>query len=94
MKKSELQQIIREEIVKILTEQNNPTIAKIEKGRDTGMSFGAIGAGYTITLSNGESKESDDEDLLGRYAQLRKGGRKSIPELNKILNGVEWDSDY
>jgi len=94
MKTQELRQIIREEISKVLKEQNNPTISKIEKGRDTGFAFGAIGAGYKITLSDGTVIESYDEELLERYKKLRTGGRKSIEELNKILKGVEWDLNF
>lgn len=94
MKKSELQQIIREEISKVLMEQKNPTITKIEKGQGTGMAHGAIGTGYKITLSNGKTVQSSDDDLLGRYAQIRKGGRKDLKQLNKILVGQEWDLDY
>jgi len=92
MKTQELRQIIKEEISKVLKEQNNPTISKIEKGRDTGFAFGAIGAGYKITLC--KVIESDDEELLERYKKLRTGGRKSIEELNKILKGVEWDLNF
>ena len=94
MKQSELKNLIREEIRRVLKEGENPTIVSIEKGRDTGMSFGAIGAGYMIKLSDGKSVESDDEDLLDRYVQIRKGGRKTIEQLNKILTGLEWDSTY
>jgi hypothetical protein len=91
---SELKQIIKEEIRKALNESTNPTIVKIEKGRNTGMAFGAIGAGYEITLSNGKKIESDDEDLLDRYKEIRKGGRKTLDQLNKILVGKEWDMKY
>ena len=91
MKSSELRKLIREEIQKVLKEGENPTIVKIEKGRDTGMAFGAIGAGYEITLSDGKKVQSDDEDLLDRYVQIRKGGRKTVEQLNKLLTGLEWD---
>jgi hypothetical protein len=91
MKKLELRQLIREEVRKMLSEGKNPTIVKIEKGRDTGMSFGAIGAGYIIKLSDGKSVNSDDDDLLDRYTQIRTGGRKTIEQLNKLLTGLEWD---
>jgi hypothetical protein len=75
------------------TEAESITITKIEKGKDTGMEFGAIGTGYTITLSNGKTVESNDDDLLGRYSEIRKGGRKSLDQLNKILVGKSWDID-
>lgn len=94
MKQSELRQLIREEISKVLKENTNPTIVKIEKGRDTGMAFSAIGAGYEITLSNSKKIQSDDEDLLERYKILRSGGRKSLEQLNKMLTGMEWDLDF
>ena len=94
MKTSEFRKLIREEVRKMLKENINPTIVKIGKGRDTGMSFGAIGAGYEITLSDGKKIESDDEDLLERYAEIRMGGRKSLDQLNKILVGKEWDMEF
>ncbi len=94
MKKSELKQIIREEIRKVLNENTNPTIVKIEKGRNTGMAFGAIGAGYEITLSDGKRVQSDDEDLLDRYEEIRKGGRKDLGQLNTMLIGKEWNIEY
>ena len=74
------------------TEAKSITITKIEKGKDTGMEFGAIGAGYTITLSNGKTVESNDDDLLGRYSEIQ-NGRKSLDQLNKILIGKSWDID-
>jgi hypothetical protein len=74
------------------TEAESITITKIEKGKDTGMEFGAIGAGYTITLSNGKTVESNDDDLLDRYEGIR-DGRKDIDQLNKILVGKSWDID-
>jgi C-terminal processing protease CtpA/Prc len=77
-----------------LNENETVTIEKIESGRDTGMAFGAIGAGYIITLSNNTTVESDDEDLLDRYSEIRKGGRKSLDQLNKILVGKSWDTEY
>jgi hypothetical protein len=77
-----------------LNEDETVTIEKIESGRDTGMAFGAIGAGYIITLSNNTTVESDDEDLLDRYSEIRKGGRKSLDQLNKILVGKSWDTEY
>jgi hypothetical protein len=94
MKLTELKQLIKEEINKVLTEQENLTITKIEKGQGTGMAHGAIGTGYKITLSNGKTVQSDDDDLLGRYAQIRKGGVKTVEQLNKMLNGAKWDLDY
>jgi hypothetical protein len=72
------------------TEAESITIEKIEKGRDTGMAFGAIGAGYIITLSNGKTVKSDDEDLLERYKVIR-DGRKDIDQLNTLLVGKSWD---
>ncbi len=54
------------------------------------MSFGAIGNGYIVTLSNDDKIESDDEDLLGRYVVIRKGGRKSLEQLNEALVGKGW----
>jgi hypothetical protein len=94
MNVKELRKLIKEEISKVLNEEQNLTINKIEKGRDTGHAFGAIGAGYLITLSDGSTIESDDEDLLDRYAEIRSGERKSLLQLNKILNGKVWDIDY
>jgi hypothetical protein len=94
MNVKELRKLIKEEISKVLNEEQNLTINKIEKGRDTGYAFGAIGAGYLITLSDGSTIESDDEDLLDRYAEIRSGERKSLLQLNKILNGKVWDIDY
>jgi hypothetical protein len=79
---------------KLLTENESITITKIEKGRDTDMTFGAIGAGYTITLSNNKIVDSDDEDLLDRYSELRQDGRKNLDQLNKILVGKPWDMEY
>jgi hypothetical protein len=72
---------------------NNPSvcrIVKIELGRDTGMARGAIGLGYKITLSDGTIIDSDDEDLLDRYEEIRQGGRKSIEQLNNLLVGKEY----
>jgi hypothetical protein len=74
------------------TEAESITIEKIEKGRDTGMAFGAIGAGYVITLSNGKTVKSDDEDLLDRYKVIR-DGRKDIDQLNTLLAGKPWDTN-
>jgi hypothetical protein len=78
----------------MLNENESITISKIEKGRDTGMAFGAIGDGYIITLSNNNKVESDDEDLLDRYIEIRKGGRKSLDQLNKILVGKSWNTEF
>lgn len=94
MKLSQLRQIIKEEVRNMLNENESITISKIEKGRDTGMTFGAIGAGYKVTLSNNTTVESDDDDLLGRYSEIRKGGRKSLDQLNNILVGKPWDMEY
>ena len=94
MKVSQLRQLIREEVRNMLNENESITISKIEKGRDTGMTFGAIGAGYKVTLSNNTTVESDDDDLLGRYSEIRKGGRKSLDQLNKILVGKSWNTEY
>jgi hypothetical protein len=94
MKVSQLRQLIREEVRNMLNENESITILKIEKGRDTGMTFGAIGAGYKVTLSNNTTVESDDDDLLGRYSEIRKGGRKSLDQLNNILVGKPWDMEY
>jgi hypothetical protein len=94
MKVSQLRQLIREEVRNMLNENESITISKIEKGRDTGMTFGAIGAGYKVTLSNNTTVESDDDDLLGRYSEIRKGGRKSLDQLNNILVGKPWDMEY
>jgi hypothetical protein len=94
MKKSQLKKIIKEEIQRLLKEDELPTIVKIEKGRDTDMAFGALGAGYTVALSNGEKIESDDDDLLGRYGEIRQGGRKSLDQLNTILVGKSWTQNY
>jgi hypothetical protein len=94
MKASQLRQLIREEVRNMLNENESITISKIEKGRDTGMTFGAIGAGYKVTLSNNTTVESDDDDLLGRYSEIRKGGRKSLDQLNNILVGKPWDMEY
>lgn len=77
-----------------LNEDESITITKIEKGRDTGMAFGAVGNGYVITLSNNDEVESDDEDLLDRYVEIRKGGRKDLNQLNDILVGKSWDIEY
>ena len=81
-------------MIEVLNENESITIEKIEKGKDTGMAFGAIGAGYIITLSNNTTIKSDDEDLLDRYSEIRKGGRKSLDQLNKILVGKSWDTEY
>ncbi len=78
----------------LLSEDESITITKIEKGRDTDTAFGAIGAGYIITLSNNKIVDSDDEDLLDRYSELRQGGRKNLDQLNKILVGKPWDMEY
>ena len=94
MKVSQLRQLIHEEVRNMLNENESITISKIEKGRDTGMTFGAIGAGYKVTLSNNTTVESDDDDLLDRYSEIRKGGRKSLDQLNNILVGKRWDMEY
>jgi hypothetical protein len=94
MKITEFRKLIREEVRKVIKEGQNPTIVSIQKGRDTGTSFGAIGTGYEIKLSDGKFIKSDDEDLLDRYVQVREGGRKTIEQLNKILRGLEWDYTY
>ena len=83
-----------QELAGILNENESITITKIEKGKDTGMAFGAIGGGYIVTLSNNDKVESDDEDLLERYMEIRKGGRKSLDQLNKILVGKSWDIEF
>jgi hypothetical protein len=83
-----------QELAGILNENESITITKIEKGKDTGMAFGAIGGGYIVTLSNNDKVESDDEDLLERYREIRKGGRKSLDQLNKILVGKSWDIEF
>jgi hypothetical protein len=83
-----------QELAGILNEDESVIITKIEKGRDTGMAFGAIGDGYIITLSNNNKVESDDEDLLDRYIEIRKGGRKSLDQLNKILVGKSWNTEF
>ena len=93
-------QIISEEFKRmqklagVLNENESIIITKIEKGKDTGMAFGAIGGGYIVTLSNNDKVESDDEDLLERYMEIRKGGRKSLDQLNKILVGKSWDIEF
>jgi hypothetical protein len=93
-------QIISEEIKRmqelagILNEDESVIITKIEKGRDTGMAFGAIRNGYIVTLSNNDKIESDDDDLMDRYIKLRKGGRKSLDQLNKILVGKSWNTEF
>lgn len=94
MKVSQLRQLIHEEVRNMLNENESITISKIEKGKDTGMTFGAIGAGYKVTLSNNTTVESDDDDLLDRYSEIRKGGRKSLDQLNNILVGKRWDMEY
>ena len=77
-------------LIDILKEAlTNPTITKIEPGRNTGMAFGAIGSAYKITLSDGSVVDSNDDDLLDRYEEIR-SGRKSIEQLNNILVGKEW----
>jgi len=83
MKHSQLKQIIKEE-------KGGIVIVKIEKGRDTGISRQAIGLGYKVTLSNDSIIDSDDEDLLDKYAEIRTGGRKTLDQLNKILKGKQW----
>jgi hypothetical protein len=76
-----------------LTNENSTlTIAKIEPGKDTGMAFGALGAGYKVTLSDGSVVESNEDELLDRYREIRSGGRKSIQQLNNILIGKEWEN--
>jgi hypothetical protein len=93
-------QILNEEFLRmqklagLITEgilNENLTITNIQPGRDTGMAFGAIGAGYKITLSDNSIVDSDDDDLLDRYKEIRSGGRKSIQQLNNILIGKEWE---
>ena len=83
-----------QELAGILNEDESVIITKIEKGRDTGMAFGAIGNGYIVTLSNNDKIESDDDDLMDRYIKLRKGGRKSLDQLNKILVGKSWNTEF
>ena len=73
-----------------VTDPSARRIIKIEPGRDTGMARGAIGLGYTITLSDGTIIDSDDEDLLDRYEEIRQGGRKTIEQLNNILVDKEY----
>ena len=92
--KKQINEIKRmQQLAGILKESStNLTIAKIEPGKDTGMAFGAIGAGYKVTLSDGSVVESYDEDLLDRYAELRTGNRMSLGQLNKILVGKEWEN--
>jgi len=77
-----------------LNEDETVTIEKIESGRDTGMAFGAMGNGYIVTLSNNDKVESDDDDLMDRYIKLRKGGRKNLDQLNKILVGKSWNTEF
>lgn len=79
-----------QKIAGLLKEDVYPTIVKIEPGRDTGMAFGAVGAGYEVTLSDGNVVSSDDEELLDKYVELRTDGRKSIEQLNQMLVGKEW----
>lgn len=70
---------------------NKKTITQISQGRDTGLAFQAVGSGYIITLSDNTSIHSDDEDLLERYEEVREGGRKSLEQLNNLLQGKEWE---
>jgi hypothetical protein len=72
----------------------NVSIVKIREGRDTGMSFGAIGAGYVVELSNETLTNSNDDDLLDRYSELRHGGRKNLERLNEMLVNKPWNTSY
>jgi hypothetical protein len=72
----------------------NVSIVKIREGKDTGMSFGAIGAGYVVELSNETLTNSNDDDLLDRYPELRHGGRKSLERLNEMLVNKPWNTSY
>ena len=72
----------------------NVSIVKIREGRDTGMSFGAIAAGYVVELSNETLTNSNDDDLLDRYSELRHGGRKSLERLNEMLVNKPWNTSY
>lgn len=74
-------------------EVKDKAITQIKPGRDTGYSFGAIGLGYVIILSNGEEIESDDEELLGRYVEVR-GSRLGLSQLNSLLAGKVWEDLY
>ena len=69
----------------------NLTITKIEPGKDTGMAFGALGAGYKVTLSDGSIVDTNGDELLDRYREIR-DGRKNIQQLNNILVGKEWEN--
>jgi hypothetical protein len=69
----------------------NLAITKIEPGRDTGMAFGALGAGYKVTLSDGSMVDTNEDELLDRYKEIR-DGRKTIQQLNNILVGKEWEN--
>lgn len=67
------------------------TIKKIEPGRDSGDARGAIGNYYNLTLSTGETVETWDDALMGRYKELR--NKRQIPDiatLNRILRNKEW----
>lgn len=72
--------------------KNNLHILGVELGKDSGFAHGAIGRNLIITLSDGSKVESNDEDLLSRYKQLRVGDRKSIEKLNNILYRVSWNA--
>jgi len=85
--------LIRGLFVYLGMEKNIKTILQIKPGKDTGFAYQAIGAGYVVTLSNNIEIDSDDEDLLERYADVR-DGRKSLPQLNDLLVGKIWDDSY
>jgi hypothetical protein len=71
-------------------EIKNKIISQIKPGMDTGRSFGAIGYGYVVVLSNKEEVESDDEDLMDRYVETRED-RLSLTQLNELLVGKIWE---
>jgi len=77
-----------------LQEESNKKlhILGVELGKDSGFAQGAIGRNLIITLSDGSKVESNDDDLLGRYKQLRTGDRKNIEKLNNILYRVPWNT--
>lgn len=78
---------------KCIKEENTNSlhVLNVRLGKDSGFAFGAIGRNLIITLSDGSKVESDDEDLLDRYKELRKGGRKDIEQLNNFLYRKKWD---
>jgi hypothetical protein len=71
-------------------EETIKVILQIKPGRDTGEAFQAIGLGYVITLSGNVVIDSDDDDLLGRYVEVR-DSRKSLAQLNDLLVGKVWE---